>query len=54
MKTLAKWVMVIVKMIQILQTATMMEEIAVDLMSTYKFVLIVYAILMILVMVHLT
>ena len=33
MKTLAKWVMVIVKMIQILQTATMMEEIAVDLMS---------------------
>ena len=53
-KTLAKWVMVIVKMIQILQSVTMMEEIAVDLMSTYKFVLIVYAILMILVMVHLT
>ena len=45
--------MVIVMIIQILQSATMMEVIVVDLMSTHKFVVIVYATHMRPVMVHL-
>ena len=40
--------------LQILQNATMMEVIVVDLMSTQDFVLIVYAPHMIPVMVHLS
>ena len=45
---------VIVMIIQILQNATMMEVIVVDLMSTQDGVMIVYATHMIPVMVHLT
>ena len=49
MKFLAKWVIVIVKMMQIQQNATMMEVIVVDLMSTQDFVINASAIKMLLV-----
>ena len=52
-RQLALLVMGIVGIIQILQNATMMEVIVVELMSTHDYVLIVYATHMRPVMVHL-
>ena len=54
MNSLAIYLTVIAMILQILQNATMMEVIAVDLMSIQDFVFYVYATHMIPVMVHLT